>query len=119
MGKKTLRVLICCLLLVPFAPTAGWSHHHGGAALAWGLTGFFLGSVLTSIAYRPPAVVYAAPPLPAYYAPPPITTYAPAVPPGMCRWERYVLDQYGRTLLDRSGNPIKEYTLGSCQYPPY
>ena len=118
MGKKTLLALVLSLLVTPFSPTAGWCHyHHGGVALAWGVTGFFLGSTLAAFTYRPPPpVVYAAPP-PVYY--PPVSTYAPAVPPGMCRWERYVLDRYGRTLLDQYGRPVKEYTLGSCQYPPY
>jgi len=127
MKKKILGALVCCLLLMPLSPSAGWGrhhhwaghshhYHHGGAALAWGLSGLLLGSVLIASAYNPPmAVVYAPPPV---YQPP-VTTYAPAVPPGMCRWERYVLDQYGSVMYDRSGNPIKEYTLGSCQYPPY
>lgn len=116
MKRKTILALVCSLLMVSFSPTAGWSHHyHGDVALAWGLTGFFLGSTLAALAYRPPPPVYAAPP-PVYR--PPVTTYAPAVPPGMCRWERYVLDGYGQPLVDRYGRPIKEYTLGACQYPP-
>ena len=115
MRKKILLALVLSLLVTPFSPTAGGCHyHHGGVALAWGVTGFFLGSTLAAFTYRP--VVYAAPP-PVYY--PPVYTYAPAVPPGMCRWERSVLDRYGRTLLDQYGRPVKEYTLGSCQYPPY
>jgi hypothetical protein len=117
MGRKTILALVCSLLVMPIAPTAGWSHHyHGDYALAWGLTGLFVGSTLATFAYRPPPVVYAAAP-PVYR--PPVTAYAPAVPAGMCRWERYVLDRYGRPLLDRYGQPIKEYTLGSCHYPPY
>lgn len=117
MKKKTVLALACSLLLSSFSPVAAWGHHscYAGVALGWGLTGLFLGSALTSLAYRPP-------PPPMY--PPPVamtavTTYPPAVPPGMCRWERYVLDPYGRTLLDRYGHPIKEYALGSCRYPPY
>ncbi|ADW17345.1 hypothetical protein Despr_1175 [Desulfobulbus propionicus DSM 2032] len=112
MIKKTTLVLMLCLLLTP---SVGYSHHHhGDAALAWGLTGLFIGSMLTAAAYRPP-VVYAAPP--AVYRPP-VYAYAPSVPPGSCRWERYVLDGYGRALLDPYGRPIKEYTIGPCDYPP-
>jgi hypothetical protein len=118
MGKKTILALVFAALVAPCTPATGWSHHHhAGIALAWGLTGFFLGSTLAAFAYPPPPpVVYAAPP-PVYR--PPVTTYVPAVPRGMCRWERYVLDRYGRTMLDPYGYPVKEYTLGSCQYPPY
>ncbi len=102
MKKKAVLALACSLLLTPFSPVAVWSHHscYAGVALGWGLTGLFLGSVLTSLAYRP--------------SPPPMYP-----PPGMCRWERSVLDPYGRTLLDRYGRPVKEYALGSCRYPPY
>ena len=117
MKKKTVLVLACSLLLSSLSPVTAWSHNscYAGVALGWGLTGLFLGSALTSLAYRPP-------PAPIY--PPPVamasvTTYPPAVPPGMCRWERFVLDPYGRTLLDRYGRPVKEYALGSCRYPPY
>ena len=115
-----LRAVVCCLLLLPLAPSVGWGHYHGGVALAWGMGGLFLGSALTAAAYRQPSVVYVTSPPPVTYQAyqPPVTTYAPAVPPGMCRWERYVLDQYGSVLYDRAGNPLKEYTLGSCQYPP-
>ena len=118
MGKNTLLVLVFSLVVTPFSPTTGWSHHHyGGVALAWGLTGFFLGSTLAAFAYPPPPpVVYAAPP-PVYR--PPVYTYAPVVPPGMCRWERSVLDRSGRTLVDQYGQPVREYTVGSCHYPPY
>lgn len=42
----------------------------------------------------------------------------PAMPPGMCRWERTVLDSNGRPVLDRYGRPLKEYAIGSCLYPP-
>lgn len=126
MVRKTFLALALSLLVA--SPSTGWCrYHHGGAALAWGLSGFFLGSALTAAVYRPPPpVVYAYGPPPAYvYGPPPpvyrarVYGYAPSVPPGMCRWERYVLDGYGNTVLDYSGRPVKEYTLGSCQQPPY
>lgn len=47
-----------------------------------------------------------------------IYSYPPYVPPGMCRWERYILDNQGRFVLDQYGQPVKQYTLGSCQFPP-
>ncbi len=121
MVKKTLLALALCLFVTPLAPSPAWCHHHhyGGVALAWGLGGFFLGSALSAAVYRPPPpVVYAYGPPPPVYRPP-VYAYAPSVPRGMCRWERYVLDGYGRTVLDNDGRPVKEYTLGSCQQPPY
>lgn len=123
MRKPIIPALICSLLLLALSPRAGFAHyhhhyHHGGAALAWGVTGLVLGTTLAAFTYRPATtVVYAAPP-PAYPPPAYGYRYAPAIPPGYCRWERYVLDGYGRTLLDGYGQPIKEYTIGSCQYPP-
>lgn len=45
-------------------------------------------------------------------------TSAPVPPPGLCRWERTVLDGFGRPILDRYGRPVKEYAIGSCVAPP-
>ncbi len=122
MLQKRVVLFACCLFLVPLSPTAGQCHHHhgGGAALVWGVTGFLLGSTLAAASYRPPpTVVYTTPPPPVY--PPPVTygsaPYVPAA--GSCRWERYVLDGYGRVMLDAYGRPVKEYAVGSCRYPPY
>ena len=108
-------------------PPRSYYHHHGhGDDWVWGLTGLLIGGALVAAATQP--VVYAAPPPVAAYPPysaygPPAQTsvysYPPAVPPGLCRWERYVLDGQGRALLDAYGQPIREYTIGSCQYPPY
>lgn len=121
MRKPILPVLLCSCLLLSLSPRAGYAHHHhhhGGVALAWGLTGLVLGSSLAAFTYRPaPTVVYAPPP-PVYPPPAYGYGYAPAIPPGYCRWERYVLDGYGRVLHDGYGQPIKEYTIASCQYPP-
>lgn len=128
--KKTASIVALCLLALCLTPSAGLSwyghrpyyphhhSHHGGDAWAWGLSGLIIGGALVAAATQP--VVYAAPPPPAVYAPPPaaVYSYPPEVPPGMCRWERYVLDSYGRTMLDQNGQPIREYTLGSCQSPP-
>ena len=118
MTRKTTLALILSLLITPFSPSPGLSHHHhGDVALAWGLTGFFLGSALTAFTYRPPPpVVYTSAPV---YQRPAVYRHAPHVPPGACRWERYVLDGYGRNVFDPYGRPLKEYTIGSCQYPPY
>ena len=108
-------------------PPRSYYHHHGhGDDWVWGLTGLLIGGSLVAAATQP--VVYAAPPPVAAYPPysaygPPaqasVYSYPPAVPPGLCRWERYVLDGQGRALLDAYGQPIREYTIGSCQYPPY
>ena len=108
-------------------PPRSYYHHHGhGDDWVWGLTGLLIGGALVAAATQP--VVYAAPPPVAVYPPysaygPPaqasVYSYPPAVPPGLCRWERYVLDGQGRALLDAYGQPIREYTIGSCQYPPY
>jgi len=108
-------------------PPRPYYHHHGhGDDWVWGLTGLLIGGALVAAATQP--VVYAAPPPVAAYPPyssygPPaqgrVYSYPPAVPPGLCRWERYVLDSQGRALLDAYGQPIREYTIGSCQYPPY
>jgi len=127
MFKRTALVLVFAILIIPFSPSAGlsWYGSHGGRyhhyynnyyndAWVWGLSGLILGAVLVAATQPPPPqpVVYVRPQASIY-------TYPPEVPPGMCRWERYVLDNYGRVILDQYGQPVKQYTLGSCQYPPY
>jgi len=127
MVKKTVLVLIIGGLLL--APSTGRCWHeepmyrhghgghggHGGDAWLWGLGGLALGTaiVATTLQSPPPQqqVVYVEP-QPVRYV------YEPRVAPEMCRWERYVLDGYGRTLFDQYGQPVKEYTTGPCQYPP-
>ena len=120
MFKKTIFALMVVIMATSLVPSEGmcWSRHggrgyHHNDALLWGLGGLVLGTTLVAATYQPPPpqVVYGAPP-PAVYG------YAPSVSPGMCRWERYVLDGYGRTLLDQRGQPVREYTVGPCQYPP-
>ncbi len=114
-------------------------YYYHDDAWVWGIAGFMVGSALTAIVTRPvvygpphPAVVYAPRrPSVVYVEPSPsriayqspvgqarIYTYPPEVPPGMCRWERPMLDEYGRSVLNRDGMPAKVYTLGSCEYPP-
>lgn len=127
MVKKWVVVLVVAVLAVPLVPAAGWSWHgapayrhhhghHGGDAWLWGLGGLVLGTAIVATALQPPPppprhVVYVDP-QPVGYA------YQPRVAPEMCRWERYVLDGYGRTVFDRYGQPLKEYTTGPCDYPP-
>lgn len=130
MFKKTVFVLVFAIITTSIYPSVSMSWHyqaprydhyrhyrgHGDEALFWGLTGLLLGTVLLSTVFQPrPQQV------PMGYVEPKsqIYTYPPPVPPGMCRWERYILDNFGRMMLDQNGQPLKEYTLGSCQYPPY
>ncbi|MEW6521536.1 MAG: hypothetical protein AB1461_19230 [Thermodesulfobacteriota bacterium] len=110
--------------MIPLHPSVGmsWhyphhSHHHGDEALWWGLGGLLLGTFIAAATLHPPPPP---PPRPVVYAQPQtqVYTYPPYVPPGMCRWERFMLDGYGRPVLDQYGQPVKEYSLGSCQYPP-
>jgi len=128
MFKKTALVLVFAMVMTTIYPSVGMSRHyypsvgyhhhyrgHGDEALFWGLTGLFLGTLFLSAALQPPP-----PPVPMRYVEPRgrIYSYPPPIPPGMCRWERYILDNYGRMVFDQYGQPVKEYTLGSCQYPP-
>lgn len=97
-------------------------HHDNGDAWVWGVGGLLLGSALTAATLRyppPPQNVYVAPPPPqVVYVQPQMQVYKPAIPPGQCRWERVVLDSYGRTVMDQYGQPLLQYTIGPCQYPP-
>jgi len=109
-------------------------------SLAWAQTDSFLRSPFaaafdpTRRLYQPPPPPYPAPavatdsflrspfvaafdPAPRLYQPslsPPL----PALPPGKCSWERYLLDGSGRPVLDQYGQPVKEYSIGSCHSPP-
>jgi len=136
MCKKTAIVLVVAMIMTTVSPSVGISGHYASAgyghyrhypyhghhyhgygddALFWGLTGLFLGTLFLSVALQPPP-----PQVPMGYVEPRgrIYSYPPQVPPGMCRWERYILDNNGRLVLDQYGQPVKEYTLGSCEYPP-
>ena len=140
MSTRTVAGLVLSVFVLSLMPTASMAWHHPPRSYShygyghgyhsndwvWGLTGLLIGGALVAAATQP--VVYAAPPPVAAYPPysaygPPaqasVYSYPPAVPPGLCRWERYVLDGQGRALLDAYGQPIREYTIGSCQYPPY
>ncbi len=130
MSKKILLSVLLVLSMVALIPAQGmcwypppphhhhYHGHHGGDLLAWGITGLVVGSLVTAAALQPVPTSTVQ-----YAAPPPVTTtqvydYPPQVPSGMCRWERYVLDGQGNYVLGADGQPVREYTLGSCQYPP-
>jgi hypothetical protein len=133
MVKKLVNVFMIAVLAVPLAPTVGmcWyggppppryphyynGHHGGGDAWVWGLGGLVLGTAIAATVLQPPP-----PPPPqrvVYVDPQPVVySYQPRVAPRMCRWERYVLDGYGRTVFDQYGQPVKEYSTGPCGYPP-
>lgn len=103
----TLRPLAVTLLLtMPMGATA-WSHYSSGVEHMDERTSSFLASPFVA-AFDP------APAVPRFAT----SAIAPAVPPGMCRWERTVLDNSGRPVLDRYGRPVKEYAIGSCLTPP-
>ena len=128
MFKKTAFVLVISIVMLTIYPSVSMSWHsypprhnhyyhygHVDEGLFWGMTALFFGTALLSTFLQSSQQQVP----PAYVAPKTrIYTYPPVVPPGMCRWERYILDDYGRMLLDQYGQPVKEYTLGSCQYPP-
>jgi hypothetical protein len=134
MFKKTALVLVVALLFTPFSPSvslAWYSHpgpyyhdryyghydhgyHYDDDAWLW-FGGILLGTLFLTALFQQPA------PEPQIYyqqQPTQVYSYPPYVPPGLCRWERYVKDMYGRFVLDQYGQPVKEYTIGSCQYPP-
>lgn len=132
MTKKLIAGLLVASLSIPLMPDPGMSwhggppppsryhhrHHHknsSGDAWLWGLGGLVLGSAIVATVMQPPArqAVYAEAPPPPVYAP-----YPRAYAPEQCRWERYVIDGYGRNVYDHYGQPLKEYTTGPCDYPP-
>ncbi|SHO44188.1 hypothetical protein [Desulfopila aestuarii] len=100
---------------------SGYSHGHHDYddAWLWGVGGVLLGTAIAAATlYSPPLQqnVYAAPPPPqVMYVRPQLQVNIPAIPPGMCRWERVAWDSYGRTVMDQFGQPIIEYTIGPCK----
>lgn len=95
------------LILTMAVGSTAWSHYSSGVENMGERTGSFLSSPFVA-AFDP------APAVPRF----PASASVPAVPPGMCRWERTVLDNSGRPVLDRYGRPVKEYAIGSCLTPP-
>jgi len=69
-----------------------YGNHHNDD-LFWGATGFLFGTALGAAIYQPPVYNYSQP---AYYYQPP-----------MCRYERYVTDQWGRTYLEYFAAPCR------------
>jgi len=135
MRKSTTLALILGLLMLSWLPLPVLRASDYGGGQAWGQPEAFLRSPFVAAfdptyrLYQPPiygsvpeqpAVSFLRSPFVAAFDPapriyqPPLYNYKPNVPPGMCRWERFVLDGYGRTLLDPSGQPVKEYTIGPC-----
>ena len=69
--------------------------HHYNDDIFWGVTGLLFGAALGAAIYQPPVYSYGPP---VYYNPP---------PPPMCRYERYVTDQWGRTYLECFAAPCR------------
>ncbi|MDR2550662.1 MAG: hypothetical protein LBD10_10740 [Desulfobulbus sp.] len=108
---KTMPGIVLAIALFLLVPATGWSHPDAYSYYGQdGQGGNPLSSFLSSpfVAAFDPAPLVPRLPAPA----------APQAPPGMCRWERAVLDGAGRPIFDRYGRPIKEYTVGSCVSPP-
>jgi hypothetical protein len=81
--------------------TTAWGHYTSGVEHVGERTASFFAS-----------------PFVAAFDPAPLAPYPPDLPPGMCRWQRFILDSNGRPLFDPSGNPLKESTVGPCTKPP-
>lgn len=105
MIRQTTRCAIVGLILTMVMGSTAWSHYSSGVEHVGEQTASFLASPFVA-AFDP------APMAPRFSA------SVPAVPPGMCRWERTMLDNSGRPVLDRYGRPVKEYAIGSCLTPP-
>lgn len=138
MKKVLSAVFIAVLLAVPMMPAQGWCwrgdrhhghhghrhhhyHSHGDEAVLFGLGGLVLGATAIALMQepRPRRVVYVDPAPAAYAYGPPVTyAYAPPVVERTCRWERFILDGWGRYMYDRHGRPVKEYATGPCDAPP-
>lgn len=108
MIKRRKGRLALALLATVGWSTMAWGHYTSGVEHVGERTASFLASPF--VAAFDPAPVMVRPPLAA--------PYPPDLPPGICRWERFILDSSGRPLFDPSGNPLKEYTIGPCTQPP-
>lgn len=109
METKTLLALVVGWTMVPWFAATAWGHYTSGVEHMGERTAAFLSSPFVA-AFDP------APAVDNHW--PPISLYPPPVPPGMCRWERQMLDSYGRPLLDQYGQPLREYTIAPCNAPP-
>ncbi len=95
--------------------------HSRGAEYWGGLGEFSLGYIFAPFIVDPPLALdppFSQPSCAQGYNSQPVYSYPPEVPPGLCRWERAVLDSSGWPLLDAGGMPVKEYTIGPCSSPP-
>jgi hypothetical protein len=108
MVKETMLVCAFSLTVMSLSPSTALAHYTSGIEPVGERTASFLASPFVA-AFDPAPLVY----------PPPVSVSRPQPPPGLCRWERSVLDNNGRPVLDRYGQPLKEYAIGSCQHPPY
>jgi len=104
--RGTMYALVSLVLAMPMGSTA-WSQYSSGVEHVGERTASFLASPFVA-AFDP------APLAPRLQVDP-----SGPLPPGMCRWERFVLDSSGRPILDQYGRPLKEYAIGSCLAPPY
>jgi hypothetical protein len=109
MIKRTILALVVLWMATAWPAATVWGHYTSGVEHLGERTADFLASPFVAAFDPAPAVETLWPP---------ITLYPPPVPPGMCRWERQVLDSYGRPLLDQNGHPLREYTIGPCDVPP-
>jgi hypothetical protein len=108
MVSKTIRVYVICLMATAWLPSTALSQYTSGVEPIGERAASFLASPFVA-AFDPAPLAY----------PPPVDVPPPQAPAGLCRWERAVLDNSGRPVLDQYGKPLKEYAIGSCRHPPY
>jgi len=107
MGKNKGAIWAFILVLTLVVSSTALGHYSSGVESVGERTASFLASPFVA-AFDPAPMV----------EPSPVAMEPPQAPPGMCRWERTVLDNRGRPVRDPYGRPLKEYAIGSCQSPP-
>ena len=108
MAGKAIDAIMFSMVVMSLPPSTALSYSASGVELVGERTAAFLASPFAA-AFDPAPLAY----------PPPLHAYARQPSSGMCRWERFVLDNNGKPVLDQDGKPLKEYVIGSCQYPAY
>ncbi|ADW18655.1 hypothetical protein Despr_2517 [Desulfobulbus propionicus DSM 2032] len=106
------KILLGCAfgaMVLSWSPAAAYGPYSSGVEHVGERTASFLASPFVAAFDPSPGAARHGRPI--YLSPPP-------VPPGMCRWERQVLDQFGRPVLDQYGQPLREYTIAPCLTPP-